>query len=282
MGSDGTGIGRSEHSVLKQKHFAGVVEYLSRVAKRAMEKWEGVDPYYWIFDMNSARPFYPLQEDDDCGIHLPSSSVIGPKVAARNGHQVRAVLMEIDEGNVRELYNYYWPRRCSADFFEGRVHVDIHCGDSSELLSNYGRGTHASRFGYVYVDPNVPSIPKTLTEFYAHTCNQKIDLIINIAATSLKRQGLSLEQEIRQVMAYKRKWLIREPYGRHQWTMLIGTNWVKVNDWSAKGFHLLDTEAGRAIFDRVSKTKQELEAAERGQLEIGGFTQLPTGATPSI
>lgn len=279
MGSNETGIGRSEHSVLKQKHFAGVVEYLSRVAKRAMEKWEGVDPCYWIFDMNSARPFYPLQEDDDCGIHLPSSSVIGPKIAARNGHQVVAVLMDIDKMNVCELIHYYTAQAEDEDVY---MEAYIKCGDSSKLILDHARSTYASRFGYVYVDPNVPSIPKTLTEFYAHTCNQKIDLIINIAATSLKRQGLSLEQEIRQVMAYKRKWLIREPYGRHQWTMLIGTNWVKVNDWSAKGFHLLDTEAGRAIFDRVSKTKQELEAAERGQLEIGGFTQLPTGATPSI
>lgn len=304
MSGNGLGIGRSEHSVLKQKHFAGVVGYLSKVAKRAMNNTshtyaarQRVSPYYWIFDMNSARPFYPLRDGDDYGLHLPSSSIIGPRVAARNGHQVRAVLMEIDEDNAQELAGYYFNNRVIHSMKTGQSFLDaemyiydsVLCGDSSELLLKYAQGTDASRFGYVYVDPNGPSIPKTLTEFYAHVCNQKIDLIINIAATSLKRQGLRLDQEMRQVMACKSKWLVREPYRPHQWTMLVGTNWVKIKDWSAKGFHLLDSEAGRSVFQRVSKTREELESeaegridSERGQLEIRDFLQSPTEPTPNI
>lgn len=294
MSSNGLGIGRSDHSVLKQKHFAGVVGYLSRVAKRAMENTyatrQRVSPYYWIFDMNSARPFYPLRGDDDYGLHLPSSSVIGPRVAVRNGHQVRAVLMEIDERNANELAGYYFHNRVihSLDTDQPLIGMDIDicesvlCGDSSELILDYAESSYPIRYGYVYVDPNVPSIPKTLTRFYRFWCNQKIDLIINIAATSLKRQGLRLDQEMRPIMACKKKWLIREPYGSHQWTMLVGTNWVKVKDWSAKGFHLLDSEAGRSVFQRVSKTREELEAEERGQLEIRDFLQLPTEPMRSI
>ena len=276
-------IGVSGYSQLKQEHFSGIVDYISSVAYRDIcRRSEGgwLDHRYWVFDMNAARPFYPIEDQKLYGPHLPSSSIIGPRVAADNGNTVRAVLMEIDQDNARELTLYYFGKKEEGSpLSNGCIHAEIHCGDSSELLLLNAQSTYRERHGYIYVDPNTPSLPDSLTEFFRYPCNQKIDLIINIAATSLKRKGERLDQLIAGVQTYKSKWLVREPHAQHQWTMLIGTNWANLNAWKKKGFHLLDSKIGTEVFNQLSKTRQELiEEKAKEELDL----VLPTTNTENI
>jgi hypothetical protein len=47
----------------------------------------------------------------------------------------------------------------------------------------------------------------------------------------------------------KQHWLIREPRGAHQWTVLVGRN-VKIGDHKTLGYYHLDSEMGRDIMRR--------------------------------
>ena len=295
MSGNGLGIGASAYTLTKQKHFRGLVSYVSKVAKMAMDKMAGqVDPRYWIIEMNAARPNYPIPGEDM--VKVDSSAVIGPTVARNIGHEVKAVLIDLDENNVKELCSYYhggiWYQygEFGAKVLRQRSGIDAHviCGDSSQIIldqevmtDQQGR-QYSERFGYLYVDPNEPRIPLTLLDFFSHQYNRKIDLVINIAATSLKRQGKNLLGVVSPVLACKKKWLIREPEGTHQWTILVGTNWGKVNAWAGQGFYLLDSLEGQDILNRVTKTRKEL-AAENFQLPLL-FTEPMTNisATPNI
>jgi hypothetical protein len=50
-------------------------------------------------------------------------------------------------------------------------------------------------------------------------------------------------------MLNKRYWLIREPRGAHQWTVLIGRN-IKTGDHRTMGYFHLDSEKGQDVMAR--------------------------------
>ena len=165
MSSNGLGIGASADTLTKQRHFRGLVIYTSKVAKVAMDKMVGQDdPRYWVIEMNAARPNYPIPGEDL--VKVDSSAVIGPTAARNMGHDVKAVLIDLDQNNIKELCSYYhggiWYQygEFGAKVLRHRSGIDAHliCGDSSQvildqeiMIDQQGR-QYKDRFGYLYVD----------------------------------------------------------------------------------------------------------------------------------
>ena len=60
-------------------------------------------------------------------------------------------------------------------------------------------------------------------------------------------------------MLNKRHWLIREPRGAHQWTVLIGRN-IKTGDHKTLGYFHLDSDKGQSIMQRCKARLQNDES----------------------
>jgi three-Cys-motif partner protein len=116
--------------------------------------------------------------------------------------------------------------------------------------------------GSVLSDPNGADVPIDELSWLARTC-PRIDTILHWNSTIIKRlrngikpTQISLKDAIRQIG--KTHWLIREPAGIHQFTMLIGRSY-RFNDWPAMGFYHLDSAKGQDILQRCDSSKRGIE-----------------------
>jgi hypothetical protein len=122
--------------------------------------------------------------------------------------------------------------------------------------------------GSVLCDPNGTEVPTDELAVLADQC-PRMDVMLNVAATALKRNkhlGVRIEDIVKAIP--KRHWLIREPVGDWQWTMLIGRN-IEVGQHRSLGFHHLDSRKGIELLDHVSRTAAE--RAEAGHPGQGGL-----------
>lgn len=112
--------------------------------------------------------------------------------------------------------------------------------------------------GMILSDPNGSQIPLESLEWLSREC-PRIDFCLNWNSTQFKRnrgafgtQHPTLHDAI--VKLNKAHWLIREPMGCWQWTLLIGRN-TKIGEHPALGFYNLDSKKGQAIFEKCNYTK---------------------------
>ena len=114
--------------------------------------------------------------------------------------------------------------------------------------------------GSVYVDPNGPSglmVDEMASLF--RLCD-RLDLIVNLSATGLKRsKSASWSMTVSELMGKIRKkhWVVRKFYGPWQWTLLLGSNFDKVPSWKAKGFVLAESPEGIDTLNRMDMTADE-------------------------
>lgn len=119
--------------------------------------------------------------------------------------------------------------------------------------------------GLVYSDENAANIPLELLEWIA-TYRTRLDLLIHCTATTIKRVRsifagrLALGDILQQCP--KKVWMIREPYGRFQWTFLYGTNWVNAPVLSRQRFHAITSSRGMGILHLLDTTAKERAADE--------------------
>lgn len=257
MGKNQHGICTSPETATKQENFTGILSILMPVAKTSMKTWG--DPYFWIYDLNAARSFY---EDDD-GNLIKGSAVRGIEAARYHGLNYKAVLCELMPDNAADLVRYFGDDK----------RVTVLTGDNEKTLPSTLPHRFANeRFGYVYVDPNDARLPiDMLADMFDRKPFKRVDLIVNIAAASLKRMinhedydDIALDSLLSRVA--KKTWLVREPHARHQWSLLIGTNWAEAPEWRNAGFYRMDTDRGEHIWRQLSKTKKQVQ--EEMQLSI--------------
>jgi hypothetical protein len=147
------------------------------------------------------------------------------------------------------------------------IHQNPSCfcfhGDNSSLIeaipsiiSNSEKPKHA--MGMVLSDPNGADIPFDGLEWLSKE-TPKIDFCLNWNSTQFKRnRGAfgdhrpTMEEAIDRLN--KGHWLIRQPMGRWQWTLLIGRN-TKIGEHPALGFYHLDSSKGQEIFRRCNFVK---------------------------
>ena len=166
----------------------------------------------------------------------------------------KAFLCELREDNAADLQRY----------FARDNNVTVLQGDNEITLPPTLplEGAFDQRFGYVYVDPNDAKLPiKMLTDMFSRKPFNRIDLIVNIAAASVKRMihnknydDISLDSLLQ---IKKKAWIVREPHAKHQWSLLVGTNWSDAPDWKKEGFYKLNTEKGGKIWEALVKTKKQ-------------------------
>lgn len=249
MTENAYGICVSPETETKQRNFRGLLRIIMTTAKSQIVKsWP--DSRFWIYDLNAARSSYPNSN----GEMVLGSSTIGVQMCKSLGMNFHAYLCELLPDNAQELREFFEP--------DGE-RVNVLCGDSSERLPHYLPIAGRQRFGYVYADPNDAQLPvDLLANIFRRSVFQRTDLIINIAAASLKRLinheaygDISLSTLLRRID--KKYWLVREPHGKHQWTFIVGTNWADFPDWGKEGFYRLESTKGQETWQVVALTKRQ-------------------------
>jgi hypothetical protein len=141
-------------------------------------------------------------------------------------------------------------------------------GDNAEFLMMVPEMIHrcGERLNYavgsVLSDPNGADVPIDAIVAFARQC-PRIDIIFHWNSTITKRlrNGIKPTQitldEVTRIVP-KRHWLIREPAGIHQFTILIGRNFV-FGDWPSRGFYHLDSARGQDALQRCSLTAREIK-----------------------
>lgn len=124
------------------------------------------------------------------------------------------------------------------------------------IISHYDCPEKA--MGMVLSDPNGANIPLDALALLTLTC-PRLDVVLNWNSTQFKRnRGVFGDDRPTMKEALDRldkaHWLIRQPIGRWQWTLLIGRN-IKIGEHPALGFYHLDSPKGQAIFNRCNYVK---------------------------
>jgi hypothetical protein len=233
---------------IKQRGLSFAFRVGLAVLKKSFNKYP-----YFHFDLHAGSGY----NDDAACIGSPLAFLSEVRFAACDNYF--AGFCDKDEKQVRALL-----QRPELDHSRCRI---FH-GDNAEFLQMIPRVIthHNERLHYatgsVLSDPNGAAVPIEELAWLAETC-PRIDVILHWNSTIVKRlrngikpDQISLTDAIKQIR--KSHWLIREPVGIHQFTMLIGRN-HRFNDWRAMGFNHLDSPVGQNIFERCSLSKREID-----------------------
>jgi hypothetical protein len=87
----------------------------------------------------------------------------------------------------------------------------------------------------------------------------RMDCLFNITTTGLKRSGIQRPSDIISRMN-KSVWYVRKvTKDAWHWAFMLGTETRQIREMAKIGWFLLDTSAGRQIFEEIEYTKKERE-----------------------
>jgi hypothetical protein len=245
------GIGYSDYTQVKHDHYRALLEIQVPIVGHILTKHDWAWPSYLHFDITAGNGGTDEQ---------PGSPSIFTSVLKRRGHAYRAVFIEQEQVNADALR-----ARFARD-----TGVTVEHGDHADILPSYIHACPAdinqrTAYGSLFVDPTGCEPPWDLLIEFSRAFRY-VDIMIYMSATNLKRirrarakrdncQQPDLHDRLRAID--KKYWLIREYQGAHQWTFLIGTNWVKYPDWKPGGFYAITSPEGQRVLNETNYTAQE-------------------------
>jgi three-Cys-motif partner protein len=126
-----------------------------------------------------------------------------------------------------------------------------------------------TRYGLIYIDPNGHPDWKTLRTLAsdANPRYGKMEILIHVGATSLKRSGVVHNQpRLREYLCSipKQHWHILKfkdtgKSASHQWVFLLGSNWISFKPTKKIGFVSIKSPEGQELLDRLNFTEEELK-----------------------
>lgn len=235
-------VGMSECTALKQDHFRGLMKMSLGIVSGIFKRYKIDDPFFY-FDLNSGPGRYG---------QFVGSPLIFKEEAEKIGIKHKAMFFERNEQSHAEL---------EKNIGESSNYITIN-GDHDRLINFPGL---AKPFhGMLYSDENGTPPPwAVLQKFFQNKNHSKIDCVIYVSATNIKRVFKAWGSCHRLVdgmsLISKKYWLVRKPVEKHQWTFLIGTNWADFPKWEKSGFYKINEPIGESILERLNHTSKELE-----------------------
>lgn len=236
----------SEWSATKNMLVGGIFKWLMTASKSVMRRYSAQYRTYHYIDMNAAD-----------GSGSPS---IFLDTANKIDIYYQALFIERSRKEYLSL----------AAKYDHSPLIQLCCGDHNEILLPHCQSIKGKPYGLIYNDPcGIPSF-STLAIISQLPQIEHIDMLINCPATAIKRRngvfgGQCLVDGLDEIK--KKHWLVRAPYGRWQWTILVGTNWTDMKSWRAQQLYPINSSEGQAVLDRMNRTRSEREG-DNGQLTI--------------
>lgn len=238
-------VGLSEATPVKHdqiKNFLGM--HISIVAS-IFQKRDITSPYYY-FDLNAGPGEYE---------GMIGSPILFIQAAEAAKIRYKAVMYELDRGNYEQL-----TEKIGDNWNVQTINA------SNEEIANFpqlgSKPFNKIEYGLLFADPNGghPNW-ESIGKFFKHKNHRAIDVMLYLSATGIKRISRSIDSmpRLKEGMDIigKSYWLVREPIDAHQWTFLVGSNWVDLPEWQRRGFYRIDSTKGSAILDRLHYTASE-------------------------
>jgi len=226
---DRDNFGYSDYTVYKQMHLQAILQTHLRVCEAVFRKNDWPHKIYHYFDLHAGPGLYRHN-----GRIIKGSPMLFLDAWMAVGLNCRAVFFEIEDDRRTALQDAQRPRK---------------------------------KFGLIYADPSGSLPPfELLARFFEGKGYSTLDVLLYCSPTNLKRQLKASTCPVQKRLGDylelipKRHWIVREPYGPHQWTFLIGTNWTDFPTFERLGFYRWDSARGKEIFDQLNFTREELAA----------------------
>jgi len=241
------GMGYSTETEVKQAHLRMLLDMHLRVCKTVIEKFKA-KPYYCFYDINCG-----CGRDKDGN---PGSPLIFLEVAEKHDCDYRALFLDKKKIFIDSLI-----KEIGSD----NLNVHIRHGEQESILPKYFPRDGKYRIGFLYTDPNGIANFDLLSAASRQRGFDKLDILINCNAAAIKRYkgafgGRKLIEHLREIN--KKYWVVREPVGCWQWSMLIGTQWMDFPKLRECGFYDISSKRGMEIFDRLNLTHEELKCKQ--------------------
>ncbi len=236
------GQGYSEWTPTKQRFFRRFIRLHLKIAASAMAKC--YQRRYTYFDLNAGCGVDPDTNED-------GSPLIFVDEAEKNGLEYQAYMVEINDASHEVL-------RSNLDAAKAYRAAAVHA-DHSEFVSDFYQRGYGKKFGLFYADPTgLDDLPLELLAKLSRYWT-KADILMMVQGTSIKR-GVKAHGHPRLLNRLetinKRRWAVREPADKYQFTFLYGTN-GPLPVWAAEGFHDITTSKGQEILRKLNYTIEE-------------------------
>lgn len=199
----------SRHTPDKQRDFEAAIDLHLAVTSAIFRKYKGFDPKPYLYLDLFAGP-----GTDPTGLLGSPRQFLEAAFFAQIPYV--AEFYEVNPDNAQEL---------RESITNDSDHATVFNADHTMVVS---RHTTVNKFQYgaVYVDPSNAQIPFNILSHLGRVY-PRLDIIINLAFASYKRSVehpdyVPLDEMLPKL---KKVWKIRKPIGKHQWSILIGTNW---------------------------------------------------------
>lgn len=244
--------GQSDATEFKERGLEAAFSINLKIFKAKVASRFGNRFPYWHFDLNCG-----------CGINEKIGCIGSPLAFIRAVESIGlqsyfAGFCDIDENQLRTLMARDSVRGNAQCFsFHGKNAALVEA--IPDIIAKIERPQRA--VGMVLSDPNGFEVPLDELAALSHRC-PGIDIAIhwNTRIRRLFRghgwEFVDIDEAI--AMLNKQHWLIREPLGAHQWTVLIGRN-IKIGDHKTLGYFHLDSEKGQSIMRRCKARLQNDE-----------------------
>ncbi len=251
----------TENTPLKHSHYREIIKFhlsICSVLKRK-RPWT----QYLYVDLNSGPGYYEK-------INEPCSPIIF--LSESNQHQIlepQSHFVEINPAVFKELQNTLFDLRNSHTNTNFQLYHMDNLMFSELFCRKYSRRPF---MGLVFADPMGAgkSEFESLQQF--SQTFPYVDLLIHLQGASIKRAShcpitsehgnLSLPDYLS--LINKKKFLIRRPYDKHQFTFLLATNWMGFPEFKKIGMYDITSPEGKEIFNSIAFTQKERETYEIG------------------
>lgn len=261
------GVGISDYTKTKQSVFESLLKQQLAVCRAIAGKWK-TRLQYNFFDL-TAGP------GDVCGYCEQSENCDKKEKCFRGSPLIFIDVMTGGSETSKFNATFFEKNKISAEILSNRLDNIVFDGHANGIhnininivnkrFEDGFREPENNAFGLLYLDTS-GSVPNfdALAEISKHMSMQRVDFLLHIATTSIKRVrrsaiggGDDLNEGIRKIN--KKYWYTTPPQTKHQWIFLLGTNYPSYTN-KKNGLYRLDTEIGKENFNIANYIPKERE-----------------------
>ena len=260
------GVGYGEYTGVKIEHLSKILAMHMAITQAVIRKHaKYCEPEYRYIDLTAGKGSTPDGNKGSPIVFL--EKVSDPKFDT----PFRADFIEREENNFNELKKAVYSH---PNYNAGQGSTFFHLGEYENIIPNLFKSKKEFELGLVYVDPS-GDLPDFKTLSYVSTMRPKMELLIYLSATNVKRQYQQTKKFLADFMTEtnKKYWLIRKPFkgDSHQWTFLLGSNidLFKPHKSIRNYFYVLDSAEGQEVFEKMNLNQEQ--RVEQKQTRMPGF-----------
>jgi three-Cys-motif partner protein len=260
------GVGYGEYTAVKIEHLSKILAMHMAITQAVIRKHaDYYEPEYRYLDLTAGKGSTP---DGNIG-----SPIVFLEKASDSKFDIpfRADFIEREENNLAELKKAVFSHPIHNT---GQGNTYFHLGEYENMVPNLFKSKKEFELGLVYVDPS-GDLPDFKTLSYVSNMRPKMELLIYLSATNVKRQFQQTKKFLADFMieTNKKHWLIRKPFkgDSHQWTFLLGSNidFFKPHKSIRNYFYVLDSPEGQEVFEKMNLNQEQ--RVEQKQTRMPGF-----------